>query len=141
MILRLVLLSTVLVGLIVWDRSLAASAATERQENVSVGQLVSKEDRERITGRVAAIEVEQDGRTWMYVPIAGQWRCAQYAFAPALESSVTSLLQGLLEAEGIVQTEDPSVFEQYGIGVPGATFVTFHGSNAVSQASPRWMAA
>ena len=54
---RFVLLLAVLGGLMFWDHSLLSSEQTARTEGVRVGALIPAQERERISGRIAAIEV------------------------------------------------------------------------------------
>ena len=132
----ILLLSLVLVGLVWWDGTLGEEDATRRAESLRIGRLISSEKQEELQGKVAFLQIEGAGRNWLYVPAAGRWRCLNFYGAPVKSGDVDGLISKIWQAEGVVQSEDPDRFGDYGIGplTNGVTrAITLHGADAVEQ--------
>lgn len=104
------------------DRFLTAREGAERAGARKVGRLVPPEERE---GKAAgSIEIAGGGGSAAYALGAEGWRCTSYRNAPASGDRIQSLVQKLLESEGLVLSRDPASASQFGFDGPAMRTVT-----------------
>ena len=117
-------------GLWTWNADLDAREAEERLASNRVGRLVEESERDAM--QVAAVSVTSGtGDSYLYARVGGLWRCLDHDQAVANEGKVTSLVQAILEAEGVARSDDVERFADYGIGTPEGFEVALHGSNVM----------
>lgn len=127
-----VVLLAAIAGLVRFNAHMAAREAEARQASNRVGRLVESAERDAL--RVAAVSVlSGDGRRFLYGRVNGLWRCIDHHEAVADEAAISALVESILAAEGVAQTDDPARFADYGIGTPDGWRVQLHGSEVMAR--------
>lgn len=120
-----------LAGALLADGRLDGRAAAERAASARVEPLVTPERKAGF--RVAAITLVNGARELLYLRTGGVWRCQQVYGAPADGVAMQDLVDTVLGAEGMVQSDVPARFADYGIGTDATWRVTFHGTAMLKQ--------
>lgn len=132
MVRGILLLSVVLASLVAWDRSLAERQRAEVAGSGRIARLVPEERRASLV--VAGIGVETSlGEHFVYARTRGVWRLVEPpvgTFADA--QALGGLVQSIVDAEGVVLTEDKLRAKSYGFGTDVALRVTLHGTKMQS---------
>lgn len=118
------------VGLWQWNGALAAEREAARHQRHRIGRLVSSEERDEML--VAAVSVEHGDERWLYGRLGGLWRNLDHHQAAASESAISGLVDAILQGEGVVQSDDPTRFGDYGIGTPDGWRVVLHGTEVLT---------
>jgi len=132
---KVVLLSVTL-GLLHWERNLAEDRDAQRKASTQVEPLVDLEAREGYV--VAMLTLEQGGgeaaggKTYTYLRSKGRWHCRQAHSAVAKADKLVQLVDMLLQAEGLVQSDVPARASDYGLGTERSWMVSVHGPKALS---------
>ncbi len=121
-------LAATLAALVLWDRTLSERHAVEREESGRIRKLIEDELREELV--VAGIRVQTSvGEDFLYARSRGVWRLVEPPVGTyARESVLLSLVESLIEAEGVVLTDDKLRSKSYGFGSDIAIRVTLHGT-------------
>jgi len=126
-----VVLAAAIVALLAWERALVDEQSRARESSHRVGRLVGRDEREAL--QIAAVSVETEGRSYLYARIDGTWRCLDHHHAVASDQAVGALVNGLLEAEGVVHSDDPRRVGDYGFDTPEMWRVRLHGSELMQR--------
>lgn len=127
MIRGLLILGVVLTGLVLWDRAITGEREAARAESAKLRDLIPLDERDGMV--VAAIRVETpQGENLVYARSRGTWRLIEpsvntYADVHALDA----LMQAVVDAEGVVLTEEKLRAKSYGFGKDLSIRVTLHG--------------
>lgn len=129
-IVKLVLL-VLLVALVLQDRSLDAEEASRRAVSSQVERLIPQEA--KADAIIAAVTLKRGERELLYARMGGIWRCRDVYGAVADWQSLQGLVDMLLDAEGVMQTDVVERFGDYGIGTDRSWHVSFHGPGLLKQ--------
>lgn len=130
----LLVLVLLLAGLFTWERALATRAHDARAQKSRVGRLISDETRAGLS--LSAVRLERRGAgTLTYGRVRGRWRCLDVFLAPADVGALESLVQGLLDAQGFVVSDDTDDAAAYGIGGADAVRVSLCGPQVLEDPS------
>lgn len=131
-----IVLGALIAGLLFWERDLAEARDQLRVDSTQVEALVAPEDRQSIV--VAMVTLDEGGgeaaggKTIQYLRSKGRWRCRQ-AFASLADGDrLIQLVDTLLQAEGLLQSDVPERAADYGLGTERSWLVTLHGQQALS---------
>src|SRR6185369_11955078 len=127
-----VILAAALGGLIWWDQQLSQNEVSTRRSSLRVRQLLPPQERE---GKlVAAVRIEEPGgRETFYARSRDSWRCLTSFGAPGEESKIRGLLESLSSTQGIVQSRDQGLAQNYGLAPATAIKLTIHDRNAAQE--------
>lgn len=129
---QLVILALILTGLLAWERWLVRGQERQRAESARVALLMPRDvfqDR-----AIAAVRIVNDrNEPLLFLFQDGLWRCLQAHLAPALGSTMQSLMNKLDIAEGVVQTRRPEDAASYGFDGPGMIRLALCGANVLSE--------
>lgn len=122
-------LALLVLALLLVERGLAVRAARSRAETRRVGMLFTREEAERLR-KQPALRIEASGESHAYGRIEGQWRCLSYHQAPADGRALQALLDGIVQAEGIVHAATSEEAPAFGINTPHTLRVSIQGPRA-----------
>ncbi|HSL85131.1 MAG TPA: DUF4340 domain-containing protein [Thermoanaerobaculia bacterium] len=125
-------LALALAALVALDRILSRGGEDRRRESVRVEPLLTPEQVEGWTFAVLRVEEAGTGRVFLYGRREGVWLCLSHHGAVADAAAVEGVMTSLLEAEGVVQSEDPERAHHYGLDRPGMLRLSVHGPAAFS---------
>jgi len=124
------LAAATLVGLVVLDGSLTASAREQRAASGLLEPLVPEEARRT----VAAITIDFPGRgEFLYARVRGHWRCIQAFGAPAQGDRIAELVNAVFDARGVLRAEGTYDETTYGMTPQTRVGIRFHGPGVKSQ--------
>ncbi|GEM_PF-2310945 len=123
-------------GLLFWDQGLSTEEQRERAASAQVEPLVAPANREGMTVAMVTLEegggADAGGNTFEYLRSKGLWRCRQAYAAVADGENLIKLVDMLLQAEGLLQSDVPERAADYGLGTERTWVVTLHGPQALS---------
>lgn len=123
-------------GLLFWDQGLSTEEQRERAASAQVEPLVAPDNREGMTVAMVTLEEgggdDAGGNTFEYLRSKGLWRCRQAYAAVADGENLIKLVDMLLQAEGLLQSNVPERAADYGLGTERSWMVTLHGPQALS---------
>jgi hypothetical protein len=128
-ILVLVLLSA---ALFAWNRALDAGDVTSRAEDPKIEPLVARETYASRTVAALTVENTSTGHAVLFARKRGRWLCREAFGASADETALNALLESLLQARGVVRTDDPARAASYGFD--DALRVRLHGPKVMEAA-------
>lgn len=111
------------------DRALAGRAEGARLARQRVGTLFTLEEAEQLR-RLPALTLEFSGERHRYGRIEGEWRCLSRFEAPCDGRLVQELIDAVVRAEGLVQTQRVEDAPRYGINVPETVRILLQGPRA-----------
>ena len=127
------LLVLALVGVTLADRSVEAERASERSGSVRVDPLIP--DAVKPDMVVAAVTLRRgDGPEMLYARSGGVWRCREMHNAVADWQAIGSLVELFMGASGVLQSDVPERFGDYGIGVERSFHLSLHGPGLMKKA-------
>jgi hypothetical protein len=123
------ILILILGGLMYWDSALSQKEILSRRSSSRVRQLIPKELREGESQRVAALKLEDPGHkeAFVYAREKDAWRCVSRFRAIADEGKIKSLIDKLLNSQGIVQMKEAARAPDYGLGEGSVLHLSLHG--------------
>lgn len=131
-----VICGVALAALVAWDLTLTSREEEERRNNVRVGRLFTKEEREGPGKEVKGLMIENPaGDKFIYKKVGKEeWRCTSYKNAVASAERIErGLLTKIFETEGHVQSDDSKDASQYGLDVPSMFRVSIHGNGILEK--------
>ena len=131
----LVVLSWTLAGLVACEWALSLHERSARRASSRVRRLVPAA---LLEGKsVAAIRVEDAARRegLLYARTSRGWRCLSRYGVPADEARLSGYLEQLLEAQGILQTQDAGRADRFGLDPPRLLRVSLHGPRVLQDRS------
>ena len=134
MIRALAALAALVLVLGLLDAWLAGRESRARDEEHRVGALFTKDEAENLR-KQPAFRIELAGESHAYGRIEGQWRCLSYHKAPADARAVQSLLDGVVQAEGIVHASSSEEAPAFGINTPRTLRLSIQGPRAMQDRS------
>lgn len=123
-------LSALLVLLALADQWLAGRAERREAPAGRVGALYTSEEVARLQ-KQPALRIELSGESHSFGRIEGQWRALSYHQAPADGRAIQALIDGMLEAEGIVHAATVEEAPRFGINTPRTLSVSLQGPRAM----------
>lgn len=125
---RLLLAALACAALVAWNLALESRAVERRSARGRVGRVLPAERRQGLP--VAALRLEAaGGERWTYVRRAGRW--SGLSFPGVCDgAAIEGLIAGLLEARGLVVSEDTAEAPAYGIAAPQTLVVSLCGPRA-----------
>lgn len=125
------LLIGALAALLAWSRQLDAVDSARRAGSVSITPLIAPERRADI--KVAAVSLERAGETFLYARTRGVWRCLSRWGADAMAADVQALVDVVMQASSVVQSDRSERFADYGIGTDSTWTLRLHGGGVLKQ--------
>jgi hypothetical protein len=110
------------------ERALSLPERSERRASSRLRRLVPPA---LLEGKsVAAIRVEDTARreALLYARTSSGWRCLSRYGVPADEARLSSYVEQILEAQGILQSQDPGRANRFGLDPPSLLRVSLHGA-------------
>lgn len=122
-----VVLLALCAGLHAWNARVEGNRLTARDMSRVIGRMISEPERERVEVRAISLVAPGGGRTVDYALEDEIWRCLSQHRVVCRTDAVDGLVRALLEAEGVVRTDDEGRLGEFGLSPQSRLRVVLRG--------------